>query len=264
VAPGFAHAVACRAGQCRAVAGLASESLIVADVPELPGLPEAVAWSGDGSVGALYSRTAGWIRVFRGWPARVEADPVAWMDAPLHAVAAGAAGKRIAVALGGDRTGVYELDGAANLTALAPSIPAVALAYCGGGQTLFALDTDSKQLAEIDLATSTQRFTAIEGLRDPVALACTRDASGRAQVYVAGRADRAVLILDGGGQRVVDLPFEPPDLAALGAASFSFGSRSSAEDPLWTLRSGAAPRVFFVPALTPPLSGSQAPKEPAQ
>jgi hypothetical protein len=253
-APQRSHAIACRSGRCFLVSGLGTETQDETNVLTLEGLPEGAAWFDRGAAAAVYSRTGNWVQILRGLPASVNADAAIsgqTLGGTLLAVAGEFTGRRIAMGIGGDRPGIYEISENGNLVPLAHGISAVALAYAGDGQALLAIDGKTRQLAELDRASLALRTSPLAGLDDPVAVQAGRDQANRPVVFVAGRSDRLLMVADRARpetQVAIPLGFEPDQMEPLGVASYTLRARAEDGDPLWSFVAGAQPRVYFVPA----------------
>jgi hypothetical protein len=223
-------------------------------VTGLSGQPDAIVWSGDGSVAVLYSRSGAWLQVLTGLPAAPKAASVVDLSAlggSVSAVATDQQGKNIALAVQGNKAGVFlSSDGQTFVPALAMANP-VALTFSSDGTSLYILDGGALQLDVFAVNGSGSQNFPLDGLHNPSAIASGRNAQGRAIVYVAGASDQIFQAYDPATQQVlVNLPlyFQPTGIAAFGTNSFIIYSPSQPSDPLWLFASVPQPAVYFVPA----------------
>ena len=89
---------------CFLVTGLDS-SPVSTRITGLSGQPDAIVWSGDGSVAILYSRSGAWLQVLTGLPGAPQVGSVvdlSRLGGSLSAVATDQQGKSIAVAIQGN------------------------------------------------------------------------------------------------------------------------------------------------------------------
>jgi hypothetical protein len=261
VSPGRNFAVVFQGGNCILASHLDSGQISTVPIAGLTGQPEAITWSGDGSVAILYSLGGNWVQTLSGLPDNPIAGAlvdVSSLGGSLAAVAADQSGGQIAIGITGTSAGVYLLT-----QAFAPLLQLsnpVALAFSHDGGSLFALDTSTMQLSILDLTSFNCQFLALQGLADPFAIRPALDSQNREMVYVASRSDQLLREYDVSGQQVVaDLPlyFSPTGVAEFGKNSFLVAARSRASDPLWLLTNLPQPAVYFVPAVPADAGGQQ-------
>jgi hypothetical protein len=238
---------------CFLVTGLDSSS-VSTRITGLSGQPDGIAWSADGSVAVLYSRTGAWLQVLNGLPgdpqvgSLVDLSP---LGGSLSAVATDQQGKSIALAIQGQSGGVFLSTDAQTFVSALPMANPVALTFSGDGASLYILDGGALQLDVLAVnGYGSQKFP-LDGLQNPSAIASGRDAQGRPIVYVAGASDQIFQAYDPATQQVlVNLPlfFRPTGIAAFGPNSFVIYSPSKPGDPLWLFASVPQPAVYFVPA----------------
>jgi len=236
-------------------------------LPGIAGRPDGIAWSQDGSLAILYSLAGNWIQTISGLPNQPSAGPQTEVSSlgSLSAVASDATGKQIAVAVTGEgagqSAGVFLFQAATQtFVPLHGLAHPVALAFSSDGTELFAIDSSTRQLSVINVASLSSQSIALNGLADPFAVSSPAAAPGiqtaSQVIYVASRSDRILRELNLATQQVVaDLPlnFVPTGLNEFGHNSFLVASRAQAADPLWLFVNSPA-AVFFVPALpVPPL-----------
>jgi hypothetical protein len=218
--------------------------------------PQGVAWSGDGSLAVLYSLAGNWIQTIGGMPNQPAVGPytdVSTLGGVLAAVASDAAGKQIAVAIAGQRSGVFLFQAATQtfVPLLALSRP-VALAFSSDSADLFAIDASTRQLSVVNLASLATQTVPLTGLADPFAVGSAPATAPSRIIYVASRSDQILREYDLSSQQIIaDLPlnFVPTGLQQFGRNSFLVASRARAVDPLWLFVDAPQPAVFFVPAL---------------
>jgi hypothetical protein len=254
-APGAHHAFAFQDGHCLIVTGLGSSEATAVEPAGVPcGLPDGAAWSKDGSVAALYSRSGNWIYTLKGLPGapRVgDALDVSLLGGSLSAVTLNSQGDRVMMGIVGGTSGVYELvGGQGGVLLLAMDQPA-SLSFSEDDAILYALDRATNRLSALRMGNLTSEAWPLEGLTDPVAVKGGRDANGGALVYAAGRADRLLVAYDSSGRSAlagVELPVQPTAIEPLGPGSFMLGSRASELDPFWSFAEAPEPKVVFIPA----------------
>lgn len=254
VAPHQDYGIAFRGDQCLLVSGLGSEQLSTTVLPGSFSLPEGVAWSGDGSVAVLYSRTGNWIQTITGLPA--SANPgasvsMSLLGGTLSTVAIDLHGEHIAIGVVGETAGVYQIAGGQSFIPLLPLSKPIALTFADDGGTLYALDGATGQLSELNMADLTSQTWPLDGLQDPSLVRSAYDAAHRHVIYVAGRSDRLLRVYDASSHQVVaDIPlsFQPSVIEPLGRDSFLLGPRANEGDPLWSFTNASQPTVYFVPA----------------
>ena len=254
VAPHKNYAIGFQQGNCFLLAGLDSDHISATPVAGGSGQPDAIAWSGDGSVAILYSRSGSWLQTLRGLPdapqlgVSVDLSP---LGGSLSAVASDPQGRSIALAVQGDNGGAFLLTDAQTFAPVLGMAHASALAFSGDGASLYVLDRAARQLVVLSLSDSSSRTMSLSGLQDPFAIGSGRDAQGNPVVYVASASDQMFRAYDPATEQVlVDLPldFQPTGIALLGSNSFVIASRSQPTDSLWLFASLPQPAVYFVPA----------------
>lgn len=262
VAPRKSYAIAFKQGNCLLVSGLGSDQVSTTLIPGVAGQPEGIAWSGDGTLAVLYSRSGNWIQTLTGLPDAVQAAPsvdVSSMSGSLSAVATDAKGKHVALATRGDAGGVYLMtDGQAFAQVLEMSKP-IAMAFSDDAANLYVLD-GAGQLAVLAVGDLSTQTLSLDGLQDPFAVRAGRDAENRPVVFVASRSDRLLRAYDPSTQAALatlPLNFQPTGIDDLGRNSFVIASRSNQGDPLWLLTGAPQLAVYFVPAAQPNSGGLQ-------
>ncbi len=250
-APQQNYALASQSGHFLLVTGLGSGIISTLAVPAITQLPEAVAWSVDGSFAVLYSRAGNWLQTVSGLPAAPVAgayQSLASLDGPLSAVAVDAAGKQIAVAMSGGHSGLYLMTASQGFAPMLPLANPVAVSFSTDGTQLFAIDAATRQLASLSLGSLAVQMTSLDGLADPFAV---QPGAGQ-KIYVASRSDRLLRQLNAAGVPVasdLELSFTPNGIQLFGANSFVVASRIEAGDPLWLVTNGTQPAAYFVPAI---------------
>lgn len=254
IAPGQSYGIAVQRGQTSLVSGLGSAQVSVAVLAGASSTPEGVAWSKDGSVAVLYSRTGGWIQKFTGLPAAISASAplsLATLGGALSTVAVDTDGQTLAIGVRGDNAGIYELSRAQSFfSPLLPMSQPIALAFSADSNTLYALDGSTNQLSQINLANSASQALPLS-IDDAVAVWPAADGANQQALYIAGRSSRLLLVYDPVAQQAVasiPLSFDPTVIEPLGATSFILRSRVSSGDPLWSFANRGQPVVYFVPA----------------
>lgn len=257
-APGRDYAVAFRSRRGLFISALGSDQPSAVYLASPAIVPERVVWSGDGSTAVFYSQAQNRLQVVSGFPASANPGQVldlSSMGGSLSAVAIGSDGQHIVAGLTGDRAGVYEIGDGQSLIPLLSIAKPSALAFSQDGASVYALDSTSGEISQFDLANSSTQTWPVS-LEDPVAIAAARDASNRRVIYVAGRADRALVAYDGYSHEAVasvSLDFQPARIEPLGRNSFLLTTRNSDSDLLWSFTNRVKPAVYFVPAT--PLMG---------
>jgi hypothetical protein len=246
VGPHRNYAIAFHDGACVLVTGLDSGQVSMTTISESFPVPDAMAWSGDGSVAVAYSRTRNWIRTIKGLPHDPQAGYSFEIES-LSSVAVDFHGRQVAIGVGGERAGVYRMgDGMPLLSGSRP----ISLAFAENDRILFALEEETRQLSVLDITNFTVDHWPVETLENPYAVRSARDASHREIVYVAGREDRALLVLDAASGQVLDnisLSAPPTAIEPLGRYSFLLGSRTSDRHPVWSFSNLARPALLFIP-----------------
>ena len=261
VAPHKNYGIAFQQGNCFLVTGLDSNP-VSTGVAGVSGPPDAVVWSGDGSVAILYSRGGAWLQTVTGLPGAPQANALVDLSSlggSLTAVAADRTGQNTAVAMQGANGGVFlSSDGQNFVSALSMANPA-GLTFSSDGASLYILDGGAITLTSFALSDSSSQTFALNGLPNPSAIATGRDAQGRPIVLVADSTDQIFQAYDPATQQMVaniPLYFQPTGIATLGQNSFVIYSRSQSGSPLWLFASVPQPAVYFVPAAQPNAGGS--------
>jgi hypothetical protein len=255
VAPHKNYAIGFQQGNGFLVTGLDSGQVSSTSVAGLSGQPDAISWSGDGSVAVLYSRAGSWLQVMRGLPdnpqvgGSVDLSP---LGGSVSGVASDAHGMNLALAIQGDNGGAFLLTDAQSFAPLLALANPAALAFSADGASLYVLDGNAIQLNVVTMLDSSSQTFPLDGLQNPTAIASGRDAQGHPLVYIASASDEILRVYDPAAQQVlVDLPlgFQPTGITAFGLNSFVIASRSQPADPLWLFASMPQPAVYFVPAV---------------
>ena len=260
VAPRKNYAIAFQDGRCLVVSGLDSEHVTTTALPGAFSVPESVAWSGDGSVAVLYSRTGNWVRTISDLPSSPNAASfldLSSQGGTLSTVVADLHGEHVVFGITGDNAGVFQIASDQSLLPLVSVSKPISLAFTDDGRKLYIINGDSVQLSEFNLTDFTSRTWRLNELEDPIAVRLARDAAQRQVIYVAGRRDQALLVYDSSTHEVVgrvSLTFQPSGIEILGRDSYLLRPRASFDDPLWSFRNSAQPMVYFVPA-TPLIAG---------
>jgi hypothetical protein len=249
---------------CWLITGLNSTP-ISSRIGSLASRPDAITWSGDGSVAVLYSRSGAWLQVLSGLPAAPHAGALVDLSSlggSLFAVATDQQGKNIALGIQGNVAnqgsggGVFLSSDGENFVSALPMSNPVAMAFSGDGASLYILDGGALELSVFALTNHSFQSFALNGLQHPSAIASSLDGQGHPIVYVAGARDQVFQAYDPATQQVlVSLPlyFQPTGIAAFGPNSFVIYTPSQPSDPLWLFASVPEPAVYFVPAA--PASG---------
>jgi hypothetical protein len=259
VAPGKDHGIAFHDGHAILVSQFGSGHARTSELSDATRQPEGISWSADGSQAFLYSLSDGWIQRGAGLPAAARFESVidlSSLGGTVAAVASDPSATRIAVAIQGDKSGVYTMDATREFVSVRPGGKPIAVAFSDDGRKLYTLDGATRQVSEISLDEANFREYFIDGLQDPIAVQIAHDATNRPILYVAARADRVVRTYDVSSfQLRADIPldFEPTVIQALGQHSFLLSPRVHDGDPLWCLTSVPQSMVFFVP-VTPLIS----------
>ncbi|MEO5925005.1 MAG: hypothetical protein ABIR70_14385 [Bryobacteraceae bacterium] len=237
--------IACQKDQCFFVAGLGSEQVERAAIADQVDVPEGAAWSEDGQVVAIYSRSQQWIRVL---PFAGEAGAqqnISSLGGQLTAVEVSPDGKKVVFAIAGDHSGVYELRDGTFVPVLAADRP-VDLTYSANGQTLFVLA--GSRISAID-ADGIMQSWPLDAVQDGIGVQPGLDSAGRDVLYVAGRGDHALFVYDGATHALLEqisLNFAPSQIQPSGTGSYLLTSRTNEDELLWSYTVGRG--AFFVPA----------------
>ena len=260
IAPHKNYGIAFKDGGCMLVFSLESDPVSTVPIPGALGRPDAVTWSGDGTVAVLYSRTSNWIQTITNLPdAPVFSEPVdaSSLGGTLSVVASDLRGNNLAVGINGQSPGAFLMTPGQGFLPLLETAP-VALAFSSDGSRLYALDASTMQLWDISVSDlSSQSFT-LDGLAEPFAIRSVLDPASGPTLYIASRTDQLLRIYDlAAHQTVADIPldFQPTGIDELGRSSFIVSSRTESRDPLWLFTSAPQRAVYFVPAL--PAGGTQ-------
>jgi hypothetical protein len=261
VAPQKDYGVAFTDGKCAIVSGLSPLNTPEQALSGCAAGVEDVVWSGDGSRAIFFSRSGSWIQTIAGLPnaaaSRASVD-LSYLGGSISTVAADIQGKRVAIGMAGDPGGVYLItteDG--DPVPLLGSSKPIALAFSSDGDALYALDGATLRMTEWTLADLTSKSFPLDGLRDPIAIKSTRDATNRRVLYVAGRNDYLLRAYDASSHEVlaeIPLDFLPSEISDFGRSSFLLAPRLSNNGPLWLFASAPQQAVFFVP-VAPAASG---------
>jgi DNA-binding beta-propeller fold protein YncE len=253
VAPHKNYAIAFQEGRALIVSSLDSDQIAPATLPGSFSVPEGIAWSGDGSLAVLYSRTGNWVQTISGLPSSPNAGSPLDVSSlgTLLAVASDLRGEHIAIAMVGDSSGVFQISGDQSFRPLLSVSKPISLAFTDDGGKLYVLDGASKQLSEVSMADLTTQTWPVPELEDPIAVIAARDATQRAVIYLAGGSDRSLIAYDLSSHELiagVSLTFQPTGIEPLGKDSYLLRPRLNTDDPLWSFRNSTQPVVYFVPA----------------
>ena len=256
IAPRQSYAITFQGGTCQIVSGLNSSAPSTTIVTGVAGRPDGAAWSADGTLAILYSRSGNWIQTLTGLPSAPTSGPyldiASSLRGTLSAVASDPQGKKIAIAVSGAAGGVYLTSDNQSFVPVLRSPKVIALSFSADGTSLYALDNAVPELAVVDLNTFNFQSLPLDGLSDPVGIRPDQDNQGRQVVYVASGSDRLLRIIDVARQQVltdVALNVAPTGMDVLGAHSFVIASRSERSQPLWLFTSSPLPAAYFVPAV---------------
>jgi hypothetical protein len=263
VAPQKDYGLAFSDGQSLLVTELSangpSTSALLAAVDQ----PEDVAWSGDGSLAVLFSRSGNWIQTIGGLPNSPAAGAsidVSYLGGSLSTVAVDTTGKRVAVGIAGDSGGVFLITSGGDPISVWTGSKPIALAFSGDGSALYVLDSVTLQFTAVQLADLTAQAFSLDGLGDPVAIKPARDSANRSVLYVAGRKDFLLRTYDlSSFQILTDTPldFSPSEIRDFGRNSFLLAPRSTDSSPLWLFTSAPQQAVYFVPTTPAAVGGPQ-------
>lgn len=255
VAPRHPHALIFQGGRGTSVSGLGSSELERRELPESVVVPEGVAWSGNGAVAVLYSKSQNWIQIVKGLPLA----PTAAMAVPipggsLTAVSVDQTGDQVVIALSGDASGVYQVGDSVDLSQPLITVQQpTSIGLSEDGRSIYVLDAATKQVSVLDLTTFARESVPVSDLEDPQLILPRRDHANRQILYVVGARDRVLMIYSmADQQRLASIPFDfqPTTIEILGRNSFLLSTRSSTNDSLWCLAGAniAEPGVYFIPA----------------
>jgi hypothetical protein len=257
VAPRQNYGIVFESGKCFLVSSLGSKTISTIAIAGVTAYPDGIAWSGDGSLAILYSRSASWFQTVAGFPKAPVAGALVDVSSlgALTAIAADAAGQQIVVAVSGDKSGVYQASGG-QFTLLSSMAKPVSLSFSSDGQTLYALNAPTAaataSVTAVALPSRGLQTLALPGITNPIAIQSFEDSQNRQLLYIAGGTDRMVRILDVSSQQIlmdVALSFQPTGLDPFGSSSFVLASRSTSANPLWLFAVAPQPGAYFVPAV---------------
>ena len=257
-APRKSYALAFQDGQCLIVSGLGSDQTTTSILPGICSAPEGVAWSGDGSLAVLYSRTGNWVQIISGLPSSPNAGSlldVSPAGGTICAVTADLHGTHIAIGVEGDNGGVFQIAEDQTFLPLLSVTKPISLSFTDEGEKLYIVDGASNQVSELSFPNLTSQTWQVTELEHPSAGRIARDSAQRLVLYLVG--DHLLLVYDPASHEAiasVPLAFEPAEIGLLGRDSYLLRSRSSSDDPLWSFRNSPQPMVYFVPA-TPLTAG---------
>jgi hypothetical protein len=254
IAPLQSYGIIFETGKCLLVSGLGSKTVSTVAIAGVTNYPDTIIWSGNGSLAILYSHAGGWFQTISGFPSAPVAGAlvsVLSLGGAFTALAVDSAGKQIAVAVSGDKGGVY-LASDGQFSPLASMANPVSLSFSTDGETLYALDAASIQVTAVSISSHGLQTLALPGITNPVAIQSGENAQNQQVLYVAAGSDRIVRVLNVATQQIVtDVPlnFQPTSLAQFGSSSFVLAWRSQSANPLWLFSSTPQPGAYFVPAV---------------
>jgi hypothetical protein len=266
VAPLQTYAIGFERGECLLISGLGSSALSTSVLSGVVAQPEGIAWSGDGSVAILYSRSGNWLQTISGLPGAAAAGPRVDGSSPgsglgggmLASVAANLHGTEIAAGVtagaGGETGAVYLSSDGQNFSSLATVAKPIALSFSSDGATLYVLDGGVSQVVAVNVSSHGYQAIPLKGLTNPVAIQAVANSQNNQQLYIVSSwADASVLrILDVPSQQIVtdvSLSFQATGLDQFGSNSFIVAARAQAANPLWLFTSSPLPGAYFVPAV---------------
>ena len=276
IAPDGKQAVAAARGRLWLIRGLDTGEVRWTELER--GTADRAAWAEDAGAVALYSKEGGWLRVWSDLGAGGEGAAVrpsvrgrqtigrrdgapgprltrlGNLSSLGGTVAAMAVNERREVVVGMESPasgGIYLARGeqAPRLIARLGAPGGIAL----DGNRLFVTDRARDEVLEVrdyrDGADVSLFADAGRGMRDPVAVALSKDG---ATLIVASGAERRLDLVDIATRAPaarIDLDFEPTRLERLGVgAVFLLNSRGAPTETLQVLAAGRRPAVYFVPA----------------
>lgn len=203
--------------------------------------PDRAAWSADGATAVVYSSESGQAQRIRGFGTAPAASEPVLLGAGLSVLAIDPQ-ERI---LAGFDNGLYVLAPDAAPSLVAAVVRPVAVAILGSRLVVAGA---SGEILEVQDYAGNPRTMALGTVPDPVGLALSEDGGS---LYVASRSERAVEIYDLAARTVaarLELEAEPATLEPLSAqAAFLLRRPVEEFDPLWVLKAGPEPGVWFVP-----------------
>jgi hypothetical protein len=256
VAPLHQHGLGWSDGRLNLVSGLTSDhpSAVKIEAGEAIPEPERAAWSTDGSVAVLYSRTGNWILPVTGLPGSPSLGALIDVSATgklLTAVAIDGKGDNVVVATTGESPGMYKLRDGLQLIQLAALGNPVALSFSPDGQLLYAIDAAEMRVAELRIHGSGLEFWPIASIQEPVGIRVAKGGSGQAFIHIIGASDRRLVTYDVRERQAIsqlELSFVPTSIDQLGRDSFLLRAREHEGDPLWSFTTSSTPLVRFIPA----------------
>lgn len=259
VAPGQKYAIALQGAAWHIASHLDSARPSLQALTGITARPQGITWSSDGSLAILFSFAGNWLQIVSGLPSQPSVGQrieVSSQGGVLSAVASDAAGKQIAVAITGRNAGVYLLQAATH--AFVPLVELsnpIALTFSSDSADLLVIDSATRQLSVINVASRSSQEVSLEGLAHPFAVRAAPATASSKVIYVASRGDQILREYDLLTQHTiadVSLNFTPTGLEEFGRNSFLVASRARAIDPLWLFVDQPGPAVYFVPALPVP------------
>ncbi|HKV41530.1 MAG TPA: hypothetical protein VJX67_20160 [Blastocatellia bacterium] len=255
VVPGGNYGIAVRGRRTLLVSGLGSTQVSTANLPGLLSVPEGAAWSGDGSVAVLYSRSRGWIQAFTGLPSTINASApvsVISLGGTLSTVAVDAHGQTVVIGLTGDYAGLYKLTSpSTSFSPLLQISQPIAVAFSEDGGTVYALDASTNAISEVGLTSSASQAWP-PSADTIVAIQPAVNSAKQKVLYAADQTGKSLLVYDRVTRQAlstVPVSFSPTVIEPLGTTSFVLRSRTTGSDPLWCFTDHGQPSVFFVPAV---------------
>src|SRR5215472_6023132 len=167
VAPHKGYAIGFQQGNGFLINGLNAGQVSTTSLSGLSGRPDAIAWSGDGSVAVLYSRSGSSMQAVNGLPdapqvgTSVDLSP---LGGSLSTIVTDSQGKTIALAFHGDNSGVFLLSDGQNFVSAVPMANPAALTFSGDGTSLYVLDGNALQLTIFALRDFSSQTFQLDGL----------------------------------------------------------------------------------------------------
>jgi hypothetical protein len=260
VAPLQKYAIGFQSGQCLLISGLGS-AVSTRTLSGVDALPQAIAWSGNGSLAILYSLSGNWLQTISGLPSAPVVGKRVYgssLGGVLASVAADAKGKQIAAGVIGEAGGVYQSPDGEAFTSLKQVSKPVGLSFStavgsSDSTTLYVLDANVPEAIAINLSSHGYQSFALAGLANPVAIQAVENSQNVQQLYVAGVSE--LRILDVATQQTVSdvaLSFKATGLVEFGSTSFVVAARVQPSNPLWLFTNTPQPGAYFVPAIQSP------------
>jgi hypothetical protein len=254
VAPGHSHAMVFQGGRGTSVSSLSSGQFERRELPEFVVVPERIAWSGNGAVAALYSKSQNWVQIIRGLPlSPAAAAPVSIPAGSLTTVVVDQTGDQVIVATSGEVAGVYRVGDSIDFSQPLVSVQQPTSVSFSNDGLIYVLDGATKEVSWLNLTTFARESLPVSDLEDPRFILFRKDNANRKVMYVVSARDRVLAIYNMADQQKVagiPLDFEPTTIEMLGRNSFLLNTRASANDPLWCLAGASVgePGIYFVPA----------------